>query len=249
MKKLCAVFAVLVFLALNVYSASACENPPIPDVSATECNAVYVALVEENHELAGITSPCEKVDRLSVQSPSGNYVRGIQANGNVIRVHATVQYIFEYGIGLTALTNVSVQIDEAFRALVSDIVFHRIGETADPNEAANIIACTLWRPTEDSVAHIFFTSRSNRFVVGKIIFNCGKDAATLYAGDFDGDGTLELGFAAGWTEPPKQEPKPNTPPTPSKTPCTPCKKKCGGCGFSLEIKMCLGVRINFNCAK
>lgn len=244
MKKLCAVFAVLVFLALNICGASACENSPIPFTAESDCRGktVYVALTQEYHDLAGITSPCETVENLGVQSPSGSYVRGIQENGNVIRIHATVKYMNEYGVGLTALDNVIVRVEDTFRTLVAGIVFHRIGEGADPSETANIIACTLWRPTEDSIAHIFFTSRVEHFAVGKVIFNGGRDAATLYAGDFDGDGTLELGFAAGWTEPPKPVPREDTP-------CTPCKKKCGGCGFSLEIKMCVGVRVNVSCAK
>ena len=244
MKKLCAVFAVLVFLALNICGASACENPPIPFAAENDCHGktVYVALTEEYHELAGITSPCETVEHLGVQSPSGKYVRGIQENGNVIRVHATVEYMLEYGIGLTPLDNVIVYVDDTFRTLVAEIVARRIGEGADANEAANVIACTLWRPTENSVAHIFFTSRVEHFAVGAVIFNGGRDTATLYAGDFDGDGTLELGFAAGWTEPPKPAPR-------NDTPCTPCKKKCSGCGFSFEFKMCVSVRVNFSCAK
>jgi hypothetical protein len=246
MKKLLSVFAVLVVMLFNMGCASACENPPIPFTAENVCHGktVYVALTEEYHELAGITSPCETVEHLGVQSPSGKYVRGIQENGNIIRVHANVEYMLEHGIGLTALDNVTVHVDDTFHTLVAEIVARRIGEGADANEAANVMACTLWRPTEDSVAHIFFTSRVEHFAVGKVIFNGGRDVATLYAGDFDGDGTLELGFAAGWTEPPKRE----TPCTPSKAPC---KKKCngGGCSINIEIKMCVSVRVNVSCMK
>ena len=246
MKKLFSVLVVLAVMLCNMVCASACENPPIPFASETACSSdvVYVALTEEYHELAGITSPCEAVEHLTVQSPYGRYVRGIQENGNVIRIHATIKYITEYGVGLTALDNVTVRVNDTFRTLVAEIVARRIGEGADANEAANVMACTLWRPTEDSVAHIFFTSRVEHFVVGKVIFNGGRDVATLYAGDFDGDGALELGFAAGWTEPPKRE----TPCTPSKAPC---KKKCngGGCSINIEIKMCVSVRVNVSCMK
>lgn len=211
MKKLFAM--ILVFCMVPVF-ALACENVMMvrqESVSYIFSGATYWALTEDCH-IAGMKTPAEAVPRLSVQSAAARCVRGFSENG-VIRAHCAVKLICAEGtaVGLTKLTNVTVLVDPQFYGIVSSVVSRRIGEGTAVC-AQSVIASTMWR-MESYIAHIFFSSDTDRFVVGSITFNGGRDVALLYAGDFDGNGTLELGFAPGWfdcvPEPePVNEPEP-----------------------------------------
>ena len=248
MKKLLSAIIVSVLMFMNVCGALA-EAPVLPAPAEASCSegGVYVALVEGCQELAGLLSPCEHVERLPVQTNCRGYVRGFgDTKGSVIRMKSVVRVMEEY-IGLTYLTNIKVVINPTVQSIVNEIIVRRLGEDASITSPANIISCTFWRPCENYIAHIFFTPRVEHFEVGQVIFNNGMDTAILYAGDFDGDGTLELGFEAGWSVP-RPAPVPSCPSVPKK-PCTPCNKKCGGFNINIELKIGICVKVTMNCVR
>lgn len=215
-----------------------------PMAKSPECyqSGIYIGVswwaLAENQLVIGKKAPDENVGILPAQMPVKGYLRGCGDNGLIREKGAMRVLTGEDGnvYGLKQL-NVSIQIRQECLPLVEEIMRQRLDEYAGIN-AANLIACTQWWAGE-TVCHIFFTSASAKIAVGTVTVNGGKDVVTLYAGDFNGDGSLELGFAAGWTvpEPPKQ---PETPSTPcGRKPCDkkPCGNGCGGCGIHIQINI------------
>ena len=203
---------------------------------------VYTGLswwaLSESQHVFGLKAPDEAVAALPAPSAGKSYIRGAVETG-LIREKGTMQALYGGAVyGLRSI-EVTIRIKQEYIALAETIVHERLG--ADAEITANtLIACTNWWRGE-TVAHIFFTSSSARVAIGTVTVNGGADTILLYAGDFNGDGTLELGFAAGWTvkqpEPPKSPEK-----TPcDKKPCQPCNKKpCGkgsGCTVNIQINI------------
>lgn len=245
MKKLIAL--ILVFCMVPTF-ALACEDVVL--VQKTEQAYVYHDVtywaVTEEHHVAGMKESTECVLYLPIQSVHGEYVRGFAENGLIREACAVKIFCAEEKlVGLTALHNTVVIVSPEFYNLVSEIIVRRIGENTLVN-AQSIIASTTWR-IDNYITHIFFTSNMERFAVGQVLFNGGKDMTVLYAGDFDYDGLLELGFAPGWFEHiPEPEPEPTVKPdksqsTPTMNPpveSKPCKKPC----INIEINIGLFVK-------
>lgn len=208
MKKILAIL--LTIAMLLPATAWACEYPSAilakAEASATVYTDVSYWAMTYDHKISGIKDCGEALPAFPVQRVCGMYVSGCVENG-LVREPAMIRLIpsGETVIGLTALCNVTVMIDMEYREIVQEIVTRRIGENTELS-ANSVIACTTWR-IGDYVTHIFFPSYSERFVIGSVTFNAGQDVTMLYAADFDGDGSLELGFAAGWRIP---EPEPET---------------------------------------
>lgn len=119
----------------------------------------------------------------------------------------------------------------------------------------------MWR-YDCYFGQIFFTSERDRIQIGIVQFNCipmGLNTTPVYAGDFDGDGDLEIGYAPGWVEyQPEPEPEPEPEHEPEKQPekqtsTKNCQKK--SCfkielDFKLIIQGCLNyVKQCCNCKK
>ncbi len=217
----------------------------VPAFGLAECDAnVYVSnntaanltfedcsvwAISNNNFVIGKKSPTETVPMLMAQSPEYKIVRGCVETG-LIREKAMMKAVVNGSVcGFTQL-NATVVIKREFIDVVENIVLNKLNE--EGLCANKIIACTMWWEG-DYVSHIFFTSETDKTAVGYVVFNGGKDTAIIYMGDFDKDGSLELGFTAGWnTETPKPEPtpSPNAPSQPTKKNC--CKK---GCVFQINI--------------
>jgi hypothetical protein len=223
---------------------------PIANSPAHSVSGVYIGVswwaVSESQLIIGKKAPDEAVPVLPAQIPSENYIRGCGDNG-LIREKSAMRILCGADgdvYGLKSL-QVSVQIRQEYLALVEGIVHQRLDEYAEMN-AANLIACTQWWAGE-TVCHIFFTSASAKIAVGAVTVNNGQDVIILYAGDFNGDGALELGFAAGWNVPdPVPAPAPEKAP---EAPCagkTPCQKKCGKGYVNIQINILSIVK---NCVK
>lgn len=186
-----------------------------------------------NQLVIGLKAPDEQTAMLNMQAVKA-YIRGNVDTG-LIREKGTLRVVYgedDAVYGLTR-TEVKIRIKEEYIGLVQTIVHDRLGADV-AMDAGSIIASTQWW-REGAVAHIFFTAASARVAVGTVTVNGGMDTIILYAGDFNGDGGMELGFAAGWTVP---EP-PKAPETPCK-PCQPCNKKpCakGGCSINIQINI------------
>lgn len=180
------------------------------------------AVVESCRELAGIKEPGEQLEILKVQNVSGNYIRGF-AQGGLIRAKAMITVIPGAGcvLGLKELDNVIFKVPTQYVGLLAEIADRRIG---DELSAATLAASTLWR-RGDTVAHIFWRDEDNVFPVAEAWFNGGKDPQQMtyiWAGDFDGDGLLEIGFKFGVpyptiTKEPEATPEPTAEPTPEPT--------------------------------
>ena len=97
----------------------------------------------------------------------------------------------------------------------------------DEVTANAVIAATMWWRA-DTVCHVFFLPDAPKMIVGCITANGGAVLIDLYAGDWDGDGALELGFCVGSIPAPTPTPVPEATPAPkteTRTECT-VKKTC-----------------------
>ena len=256
MKKLLSMVLVLMMaLAMTAEAAAECGCGECADcvcragasangvliAKSTASSGVYVGAawwaMAESQLIIGIKSTNEQAAILPMQAPGKNFIRGAVENG-LIREKGMMRVTFGAGGAVYGLTQaqVSIRIKAEFVGLVESIVYNRLGAGADIT-ANSIIACSQWWDGT-AVGHIFFAGASEKTAVGTVTVNGGADVIILYVGDFDGDGTLELGFCAGWTER-QPEPAPERVPTPSgKKPCTPCDKKpCGKGGGCWNIQI------------
>ncbi len=186
----------------------------------------------ENQLVVGIKSLEELGSVLPMQTAGKPYIRGNVDNGLIREKGMLRAVIGGVACGLTKV-DIAVRIKTEYISLVESIVARRL-EGVDMS-ANSVIACSQWWAGE-TVGHIFFTASAARIAVGVVSVNGGQDVIQLYAGDFDGDGAPELGFAAGWMvkEPPKAPEQ-----RPGKE-CTPCNRKpCGkgGGGICVQINI------------
>lgn len=222
MKKIIAV--VLAACLLFSVTAFACEEyaPIIPPAREeyvapfTYDDDVWVALTAEYHELAKITDPNKIPEEYPVQNVEKVFVRGFSDHGMIgVSCRISIIEVEETVVGLTRLNDVSVKVDEDKYDIVESVILNMFGEGTCVS-ARSIFAATLWR-IRNTVSHIFFTEKIGHFRVAEATFNGGRNTAVIYAGDFDGDGDLEFGFAAGWLDR-TPEPVPETTPAPDATP-------------------------------
>ena len=237
-KKMIAIILLIIF-------AGAFTALITPAFGSAECNqTVYVSknsavnytftdcsfwVISNNQRVIGKKAPNETVSILPPQSPAYKYVCGCADTG-LIREKAGMRAV--YGESLCGFTSVNavVTIKPEYYSAVENVVINKLNEY--DLTANKIIACTMWWDG-NTVAHIFFTSISEKVAVGSVTLNNGKDAVILYMGDFDGDGSMELGFTAGWnTETRNPEPSPS-PNASSKSDSKGCCKK--GCVIQINI--------------
>lgn len=225
-------------------------RPPVAETSVLIASSQSVSVVgsytgvsfwalSEIQHVIGLKAPDEQVPVLPIQAVGKSFIRGCVETG-LIREKGTMQALYNGAVyGFTQL-EVAVHIKQEYVSLVETVVHERIG--ADAAVTANsIIASTNWW-RNDTVSHIFFTTASVKIAVGTVTVNSGMDTIVLYAGDFNGDGTLELGFSAGWTV---KEPEPEPDPAPERQPDTPCnpapscqKKSCSKkCQVNIQINL------------
>ena len=223
MKKLVAVLTIICLLIPVIAMAeSGCGEPLIPTTETsmmTFTGCSWWAISEDNFVI-GKLEESEKVPILPTQNPKKNVIRGFLDNG-LVRRKGSMNFLMLDGqmLGLTKL-KVTVSIFDEYRETIESIVYRRFGEEADISANA-IIACTTWIQGE-SIYHIFWPSIKSHVAIGTVTVNDGLDTITLYAGDHNGDGLLELGFAAGWQQTPsKPEPEPE-----SSTPTRICVRRC-----------------------
>ena len=225
------IIVVMLFVVLApVIGYAECSGPYMSSTAAANLTFTDTSLwaISNNQLIIGKKSPDEIVPVLLPQCPMHKFIRGGVETG-VIREKAVMHVLIGETIcGLTDF-NVPVTIKAQYKEAVEAIVLNKLGE--EGLSAKKIISCTqVWE--NDTVYHIFFTSKIETVVVGYVTANNGQDVILIYMGDFDGDGSLELGFTAGWNTA-----KPTPPPTtPSKQPCSAAKKNCGK-KFCIQINI------------
>lgn len=167
------------------------------------------------HRVPGKIQPNEDVDALPANPPESAWIGGCVDNG-LVREHSVMEVITSGGAvyGL-AKVDVKIQIKDEYVPLVESIVRERL--EVDTITANAIIAATMWWQ-ENTVCHIFFLPGAPKMQVGTVTVNNGKAAITLWAGDFDGDGALELGFVTGSAPAATPEPVATPEPEPEATP-------------------------------
>lgn len=173
--------------------------------------SAWFALTGENRVIGKI-SPFENQPILPACPPEKPFIGGCVDNG-LIRAKGSITTLTDLtGIvfGLKSVS-VSVQIQQEYISLVESIVRNRL--EVDEITANSIIAASMWWQ-ENTVCHIFFLSSVSRVQVGTVTVNNGKATIVLYAGDFNGDGIHEIGFAAGSCPAPAPEPTPEPVPDP-----------------------------------
>ena len=217
MKKL---FAIILILCLLPIAALACEDTiPLPKIetgSAETLNGCAWFAVDTTRHIVGKWNAEAHEETFSATGEAAPFILGILDNG-IVRSKGELKYTEAGGLilGLTRL-DVSVQIYSEYYELVSTIVEARVGGELS---AAAVIAASQWR-TSGTIYHVFFVSDSPKAAVGTVWLNGGKNAATLYAGEFQG--VLCLGFMAGGMpcQAPEEteEPEPETTPEPAATP-------------------------------
>ena len=238
MKKLFAILTAMILMLPALGAADcgcgcgACEcgnNGVLIARSETATAGMYTgsawwALTNE-HRVFGKISPDENVGTLPANPPKAGRIGGCMDNG-VIRDKHTMTVISAGG-AVYGLTQVDVRIEIRREAveLVESIVRDRMA--VDEVTANAVIAATMWWRS-DTVCHMFFLPDAPKMIVGCITANGGAVLIDLYAGDWDGDGALELGFCVGSSPAPTPTPVPESTPAPkteTRTECT-VKKTC-----------------------
>ncbi len=227
MKRLLVIFlGVLLVLACfgTAYAITGndCERE---DVEFQE-SGTAVFILDNAGKICGTLKPCEDIGKLGFQHSNKSNPQGLE-DGKAIRRRklARVRLDEELQVikGGTAL-NITVILTDM------ETVEEIVGEELT---VQNIIDATIYSPnlacdSNTVAAHIFLTRKTNRFQVGTVKF-CNGKCLKLYAGNFDCDCDLELGFTAVALEEPEPvcnvqpqcPPKPPCPAIPC-TPCTPC---------------------------
>lgn len=184
----------------------ACDEIPEAAVSGayTEFyDLSFWARVDEFHEVAGLLRPDEDVPTLPVQHAADCVMRGFLPNG-IIRVAAQIRVLAagETLFGLAQLTNTGIGIRTEYVPLAEDIIHRELGEET-PLCGGSVSLCLL-AAYNQTVAERIFPSYVDHIIIGYAYFN-GKrdDLAAIAMGDWDGDGQLDLGLTAGWTDEPE----------------------------------------------
>ena len=179
------------------------------ETKTTFCDPSYWP-VTEDHGLASIKDYQETVQRLSIQRVSGMYISGRMENGwarelrDGMGVSVRIAVCGETVIGLTELTNVTITIYEEFLPLTLKIIHALLGDDVELSAAA-IVASMTWVECEYASV-IFFPSYSDRFVIGTVAFNGGRDVTPLCAGTFGGQ--MRMGLMCGFREAEPERPAP-----------------------------------------
>lgn len=200
MKKAIAVLALVALLAA-VSGAKACETAgPMKAVDANKSGAVYGEswwAITTGMKVAGKVSPDESAGINAGAGVCGAAVQGFTENG-IMRERSMVRYSEgERIVGLSCV-KASVTIEARYLETVKEIIFRRLGE-GTALSANSVISATLWWEGS-AVCHIFYSDAAARVRVGAVMIEDAAYPEALYAGDFDGDGERELGFAPGWVQ-------------------------------------------------
>lgn len=202
------ILAILLTIALLMPAAAwACPEAETTvllvrsETKTTFCDPSYWP-VTEDHGLASIKDYQETVQRLSIQRVSGMYISGRMENGwarelrDGMGVSVRIAVCGETVIGLTELNNVTITVYEEFLPLALKIIHALLGDDVELSAAA-IVACMTWVECEYASV-IFFPSYSDRFVIGTVAFNGGRDVTPLCVGTFGGQ--MRMGLMCGFRE-------------------------------------------------
>ena len=159
--------------------------------------------ISENRLVTGKIRVDEKVDTAKIAEQKTPYVRGFVDNG-LIREKGAIRYTEIGGtiLGLTEL-EATVTIWEQYTEAVETVVHEKLGENVEIS-ANSILSCSL-RWETNTVYHMFADQYSGRIPIGTVTLNGGESTTLIYICDFDGNGTFEIVFSAGWI--PYEEPK------------------------------------------
>lgn len=194
----------------------------------SDCDEEYrdtgcaVFLLDSRGKIIGALKPCEDLKILSMQNSKKKSPTGLQ-NGRAIRRRAFTRVHLDNDykvIGGGKKLEVTVVLSNL--ALVQEIL-------GDDFTVADIIDATIYSPNMDCAnayaTHMFLPKGSNRVRVGTIYFKSGSYLA-LYAGNFDYDCDLELGFTAEAVPEPEEKIPGCIEPPDHQGPCCPCHPGC-----------------------
>lgn len=226
MKKFFALLLVLCLIPLNTLACDVLLPKDEGTKTAAE-SAEYIiikdkdedcsrwAVEADSRELCGIKSPDEKLELKKPYAGPSKYLRG-NAQGGMIRVPGKIRVacIADQTAGLYQFGNVQFRISAELVEFVTKVLQERVGCVLC---AEGISAATLWWIDGD-LSHIFWPDEIPVIPVIEVIFNGGEFSTWIYAGDFNGDGIIELGFKFGIPFPPvpkvTPEPEPEVTPEP-----------------------------------
>ena len=215
MKKLIAVLLAVLMLAASAAAllgvAYACGEIPLPKIEtgAEPLTGCAWFAIDETRHIAGKWDAEAREEYFTAPTMESPFILGLLENG-VVRGKGEVKYTEAGGLllGLTRL-HCTIVIYAEYSALVAEIVEARTGEEIT---AASVVAASEWR-TASTIYHVFFLPETPKAAIGVVWLNGGKNAATLYVGEFEG--VLTLGFVTGGTG---AIPEPETTPEPEPTP-------------------------------
>ena len=221
------IIAVLVMVALLFVSctAFACEEEnsgtiPVYRVAVNTCysdntfqDPAWWPLTED-HAIPGIKEYGEHLAYDYVQHVEGQYVKGNIEHG-WMRVPEYIRTISIDGmvVGLTLLENTTITIYPEYLELCEEVLRSMFGCDAVISQNLLVAGALWWQG--DYVSMVFHPSYSDRFQVGEVTFNGGRDCTPFYLGHFAG--VLRFGLACGWWIP-DPTPTPDPDPTPVITP-------------------------------
>lgn len=180
--------------------------------------------ISENRLVTGKIRADEKTEIAKITEQKTPYVRGFVDNG-LIREKGEIKYMEIGGtiLGMTEL-EATVTVWEQYAEAVATVVHEKLGQDVEIS-ANSILSCTL-RWETNTVYHMFADQYSGRIPVGTVTVNGGSSTTLIYICDFDGNGTMDFVFSAGWIayeEPKQPEPEPSCEPEPAEEPEPECK--------------------------
>lgn len=179
----------------------------------TFCDPAWWPLTED-HAIPGIKEYGEHLAYDYVQHVEGQYVKGNIEHG-WMRVPEYIRTISIDGmvVGLTLLENTTITIYPEYLELCEEVLRSMFGCDAVISQNLLVAGAMWWQG--DYVSMICHPSYSDRFQVGEVTFNGGKDCTPFYLGHFAG--ILRFGLACGWWIP-DPVPTPDPDPIPVITP-------------------------------
>lgn len=173
----------------------------VPAMAAGYTGNALWALSTQQH-ITGILDLDQVEEYMGMQDPPKPYIRGFLENG-LVREKGVQYYDFDSRGNFYGLTTVRTTVNLApeFAGLVDEIVRAVCGiPETDRLTVDNYIAATYCFVGDQYIGHRFFKSNVQKWKVGTVTVNDGRDTFDLYMGDWDFDGQPDLGFAAGWTQ-------------------------------------------------
>lgn len=192
MKKMLSIILVAILVMGCVPALADCNPCTTETWKDTGCPKM---IISSEGRIVGIKAPNIVEESMGFQNWDKTVIGGFLENGLVRRKGVARVAAYSSGELYAGFTNIPVTVEVTNVAAVEVI----LGISREYLTAEAVVEGTMYvLPCGLFAGHRFFVSSASKFVVAKVYFNCGRNYAYIFAGDWDGDGELELGFQTGY---------------------------------------------------